>query len=64
MKYIKCDRCGTLFSGAYYNQDRKFLIYINATQSAQHYHNHEVDLCPDCEDKLLNWVVSYNEKDN
>lgn len=61
MKYIKCDRCGTLFAGPSYDQDRKFLIYINSTQSAQHYL--EVDLCRDCEDKLLKWITSCNEKE-
>ena len=62
MKYIKCDRCGMLFSGAHYDQDRKFLIYTNATRSVQHCR--EVDLCPGCENRLLKWVVSYNEKED
>ena len=61
MKYIRCDRCGTLFAGPYYDQDRKFLIYISSTQSAQRYH--EVDLCRDCEDKLFKWIASCDEEE-
>ena len=61
MKYIRCDRCGTLFAGPYYDQDRKFLIYISSTQSAQRYH--EVDLCRDCEDKLFKWIASGVEEE-
>ena len=61
MKYIKCDRCGTLFAGPHYDYDRKFLIYISSTKTARRYH--EVDLCRKCEDKLFKWVVSCDEEE-
>ena len=56
----ECDRCGSFYN----NKSRIFDNYYSVTENTPLIYGKSVDLCPDCENKLSEWVNEFKRKEN
>lgn len=54
----KCDRCGSFYE----NKSKMFDNYYSITKKTPLVYD-DVDLCPDCEIKLSEWINEFKRKE-